>query len=235
MGILENSEGETYAYSVLGGVFSTAFSLMPKKVEYLVVAASAFTDFATGVGTQGSNEEITDREWYEIGGAVVVGAAVFFAPVVGTGAVAIGVGVCLVIAAGYIGEWIGGQVYDYQHDQDSKPINPSDHSIAEGLEKIHNYHIEMLFSGSGVTRVGGGSGNDNIPNPNTPRPSDEAIQTSRDIVAGRLFDTFTGEIVYADAIIRGVAAAEKKREREIAEAAALQREHNRDRTDGGSS
>ena len=68
-----------------------------------------------------------------------------------------------------------------------------------------------------------------------PRPSDEAIQTSRDIVAGKLIDSFTGQIVYADAIIRGVAAAEKKREQEIAEATAWQREHNRDRTGGGSS
>ena len=72
-------------------------------------------------------------------------------------------------------------------------------------------------------------------NPNSPAPRPTDIQTSRDIVAGRLFDTFTGEIVYADAIIRGVAAAEKKREREIAEAAAWQREHNRDRQDRGSS
>ena len=88
---------------------------------------------------------------------------------------------------------------------------------------------------AGITRVGGGSGNDRLRPENPARPSDEAIQTSRDIVAGKLVDAFTGQIVYADAIIRGVAAAEKKREREIAEAAAWQREHNRDRTDGGSS
>jgi hypothetical protein len=85
-----------------------------------------------------------------------------------------------------------------------------------------NVPIEYLLAPSDSEResgVGNGS-NPNNPIPNTPRPTDTTIQTSRDIIGGKLVDKSTGKVVYADEIIRKVAAAQTEREAQIAAAQA---------------
>ena len=61
-------------------------------------------------------------------------------------------------------------------DRDSKSVGPS---VGGTLEQIHNYHIDMLFYGSGITRVGGGSGNDRL------RPENPASVASVGCVLAR--------------------------------------------------
>lgn len=83
------------------------------------------------------------------------------------------------------------------------------------------------------------SGNNSNRQPAPSTPSDTTIQTSRDIVAGKLFDKSTVQTIYPDAAIRQVAAGQNhaspqpQKVKDAAPSAAWQQEYNRDRQYGG--